>query len=82
MRSTSKYDKSLQTDHGNIEYIFARTDDECEDQISKIMREYNLELYEEGNMTVTEEEFVYDSMRNLSFCQMLSEYCISIDQQD
>ena len=65
-----------------ISIIFARTDDECEEQIRKIMQEYNLELYEEGNMMVTEEEFVYDSMRNESFCQMLSEYCISIDQQD
>ena len=62
--------------------IFDRTDDECEEQICKIMRGYNLELYEEGNMMVTEEEFVYDSMRNLSFCKMLSEYCISINQQN
>ena len=46
------------------------------------LREYNLELYEEGNMTVTEEEFVYDSMRNLSFCKMLSEYFLSINQQN
>ena len=46
------------------------------------LREYNLELYEEGNMTVTEEEFVYDSMRNLSFCKMLSEYFISSNQQN
>lgn len=65
-----------------ISSIFDRTDDECEDQISKIMREYNLELYEEGNMTVTEEEFVYDSMRNLSFCKMLSEYFVRINQQN
>ena len=65
-----------------ITLISGRTDDECEEQICKIMREYNLELYEEGNMTVTEEEFVYDSMRNLSFCQMLSEYCISINQEN
>ena len=65
-----------------ISSIFCRTDEECEDQICKIMREYNLELYEEGNMTVTEEEFVYDSMRNLSFCKMLSEYCVSINQQN
>ena len=62
--------------------VYDRTDEECEDQICKIMREYNLELYEEGNMTVTEEEFVYDSMRNLSFCKMLSEYCVSIHQQN
>ena len=62
--------------------VFGRTDDECEDQIKKIMREYNLELYEEGNMTVTEEEFVYDSMRNLSFCKMLSEYFVRINQQN
>ena len=46
------------------------------------LREYNLELYEEGNMTVTEEEFVYDSMRNLSFCKMLSEYFIRSNQQN
>ena len=65
-----------------ISSILCRTDEECEDQICKIMREYNLELYEEGNMTVTEEEFVYDSMRNLSFCKMLSEYCVSINQQN
>ena len=65
-----------------ISIIFARTDDECEEQICRIMREYNLELYEEGGMTVTEEEFVYDSMRNLSFCKMLSEYFLSINQQN
>ena len=46
------------------------------------LREYNLELYEEGNMTVTEEEFVYDSMRNLSFCKMLSEYFMRSNQKN
>ena len=64
-----------------ISEISDRTDDECEDQIYRIMREYNLELYEESNMMVTEEEFVYDSMRNLLFCQMLSEYCLTHQQE-
>ena len=45
------------------------------------MREYNLDLYEESNMMVTEEEFVYDSMRNLLFCRMLSEYCLTQQQE-
>ena len=62
-------------------HISVRTDDECEEQIRRIMREYNLDLYEESNMMVSEEEFVYDSMRNSLFCQMLSDYLLRLSQE-
>ena len=40
--------------------------------VEEIMAGYNMDLYEEGNMLVTEEEFVYDSVRNSKLCQVIN----------
>ena len=46
------------------------------------MKGYNLDLYEEGNMMVTEEEFVYDSMRNNMLILVMAAYNKSKNSDD
>ena len=57
-------------------------EDECENCIEEVMKGYNLDLYEEGNMMVTEEEFVYDSMRNDMLILVMAAYNKSKNSDD
>jgi len=58
------------------------SEEECEDLIELVMKGYNLDLYEEGNMLVTEEEFVYDSMRNEKLIQVIASYNVVKAERD
>ena len=40
---------------------------------------YNLNLYEEGNMLVTEEEFVFDSLSNIKLYKVIG---LSLENAD
>ena len=54
----------------SINIFFRKLD--CKEIVENAMNGYDIDVYEENNMNVTEEEFVFDSLHNVTLVKIMN----------